>query len=630
MKKHNNGISNAQALKNLGAKNIIASTLVSVFFIAMIVVFFFVTYSSVRDSILTRGELDSALTAEQLNRYLISGFDVMKLAEYRVNTMLRDNASNAEILAFMTEQSDTITNARNENFTGIYGYIRGEYLDGAGWVPEDDYVPTERPWYTAAIEMNRQFALVDPYLDAQTGTVMMTLAVMLCDNESVIALDLTLAPIQAIMEESAAKHSGSYSVVIDGTGGVVAHSVKEHLGRNYLQETDTLGALIARRIFMQNELTFTINYHNTLYMVYVTPIENEWYSLSVIDASDIFIPLRAIMISTIVLLIITIGIVVSVLINISKKTLTAERLNTQLSSVSDIYLSMHDIDLVNNTFTCIKIKDPKVEKMIGNSSTNAQETLYTVMDALTAEMSRADVKQFLDLGTLDERLSETDSNTLTVEYLKSNDIWCRARFIVSERSPAGKTTRVLFMVEQIDEEKRRRDKLQYLSETDRMTGVNNRGSGEHKIRELMDKDVGGMFLLLDADKFKHINDTYGHATGDKVLIALAYCLRRAFRSSDIVMRLGGDEFAAFAEGIGDRKLASEKLDRLFSNLRSVRITELEGSPINVSIGVAFYSPNDKCTFDELYKRADTAAYESKKHEGCFVSYYNSLTDSVET
>ena len=623
----NNNISNSEALKKLGAKSLIASTLLAVFFVTLITVFFILTYSAVRENIVTRGELDSALSAEQLNRYLISGLDSMRLAAYRVNSMLTSGASNSDILAYMTDQSDTITNAMDENFTGIYGSIRGEYLDGSGWVPEEGYVATDRPWYTEARSMNGSLSLVDPYLDAQTGTVMMTLAVLLCDDESVIALDLSLAPIQTIMEETAAKSEGSYSVVIDGKGGVVAHSMKEHLGRNYMQETDTLGALIARRIFMQDELIFALNYNNRQYMVYATPIENEWYSLSVIDTGNIFLPLRLLLISTVVLLLITIVIIMSVLINISKKTLTAERLNVQLSSVSDIYLSMHDIDLRNGCFSRIKVKDPDVEKMIEANTSTAQETLYSVMDALTAEMSRADMKQFLDLDTLDERLN--GSNTITVEYLKTSNIWCRARFIVSERDPAGKISHVLFMVEKIDEEKRRRDKLQYLSETDRMTGVNNRGSGEHKIRELMDKGVGGMFLLLDADKFKHINDTYGHATGDKVLIAVAYCLRRAFRSSDIVMRLGGDEFAAFAEGIIDRKLASEKLNRLFSNLKSVRIAELEGNPINVSIGVAFFSPNDKCSFDELYKRADKATYESKKHNGCFVSYYNDITETVE-
>ena len=63
-------------------------------------------------------------------------------------------------------------------------------------------------------------------------------------------------------------------------------------------------------------------------------------------------------------------------------------------------------------------------------------------------------------------------------------------------------------MEVIDEQKRREKKLLYLSETDSMTGINNRGSGERKITEFLEKKKGGLFCLLDCDKFKKINDTY--------------------------------------------------------------------------------------------------------------------------
>ncbi|MBQ6967561.1 MAG: GGDEF domain-containing protein, partial [Lachnospiraceae bacterium] len=131
--------------------------------------------------------------------------------------------------------------------------------------------------------------------------------------------------------------------------------------------------------------------------------------------------------------------------------------------------------------------------------------------------------------------------------------WNRARFVVVERDNDGTLLSVLFMVETIDEEKKARDRLLYLSETDSMTGINNRGSGENKVRKLLLDGDGGMFMLLDVDKFKSINDTYGHAAGDKVLISIAECMRRAFRNNDVMMRLGGDEFAAFAPMVYTRE-----------------------------------------------------------------------------
>ena len=92
----------------------------------------------------------------------------------------------------------------------------------------------------------------------------------------------------------------------------------------------------------------------------------------------------------------------------------------------------------------------------------------------------------------------------------------------------GKINQIVFAIELIDEEKQRENHLLYLSETDAMTKLNNRGGGEKKITELISEGTEGMFCLLDADKFKSINDNFGHDVGDKVIIAIADCLKKAF------------------------------------------------------------------------------------------------------
>lgn len=72
-----------------------------------------------------------------------------------------------------------------------------------------------------------------------------------------------------------------------------------------------------------------------------------------------------------------------------------------------------------------------------------------------------------------------------------------------------------------------------------MTGIRNRGSGENKITEYLVRKQCGLLCLLDCDKFKSINDTYGHAVGDKVIIAIADTLRKSCRDDDVVLRLAG-------------------------------------------------------------------------------------------
>ena len=148
-----------------------------------------------------------------------------------------------------------------------------------------------------------------------------------------------------------------------------------------------------------------------------------------------------------------------------------------------------------------------------------------------------------------------------------------------------------------------------------MTGLRNRGSGEKTITELMTHGQEGMFCLLDADKFKSVNDNYGHDVGDKVIKAIANCLKHTFRTSDVVLRLGGDEFAAYALGVTDVERAKIIIDRLFNEIDKIDIPELGDRKINISLGAAFFVFNEGCNFGEIYKRADLAVYQSKKISG---------------
>jgi diguanylate cyclase (GGDEF)-like protein len=121
-------------------------------------------------------------------------------------------------------------------------------------------------------------------------------------------------------------------------------------------------------------------------------------------------------------------------------------------------------------------------------------------------------------------------------------------------------------------------------------------------------------LLLDVDRFKTINDTLGHATGDAVIAELGRTLSDRLRTTDVVARLGGDEFAVLLRRIeGDdarevaaslRELASERLSELpHSGLRGVTL----------SVGVATFGDGEEIpTMDELLSRADHAMYAAKR------------------
>ena len=221
--------------------------------------------------------------------------------------------------------------------------------------------------------------------------------------------------------------------------------------------------------------------------------------------------------------------------------------------------------------------------------------------------------EFVDITTVEDRLR--GKNTIVHEFTGKVSGWCRERFIPVDYDADGRLWHVLYCVENIDEEKRRENRLMYLAQTDLMTGIRNRGSGENKITEYLVRKQCGLLCLLDCDKFKSINDTYGHVVGDKVIIAIADTLRKSCRDDDVVLRLGGDEFAVFIPGMLDKERAEAFFDRLFSNIEHIDIAEMNGKHILLSLGACFYDGMDCITFDQLYRRADTAMYDSKKKQG---------------
>ncbi len=282
-----------------------------------------------------------------------------------------------------------------------------------------------------------------------------------------------------------------------------------------------------------------------------------------------------------------------------------------IASHARLYVTMHLLDLTGS-FIHELSRDPGVRLFAPGDGPLDQSRLDEAVRAMTSPESAVDMLGFIDLTTLPQRLA--DGGPLRREFLSAQYGWCRASLIVVDADEKGTVRQAVFAIEIIDEEKRREEHLRQLSETDAMTGLRNRGSGEREIRALMDMGLSGMFCLLDADKFKSINDTYGHEAGDKVIRAIADCLKKTFRDSDVVMRLGGDEFACYALGVNDEKEGTMMAETLFRAIGNIRIPELGQRTITVSLGCAFF-PGSGMDFTELYRRADAATYISKKTPG---------------
>ena len=132
-----------------------------------------------------------------------------------------------------------------------------------------------------------------------------------------------------------------------------------------------------------------------------------------------------------------------------------------------------------------------------------------------------------------------------------------------------------------------------------------------RISECIKNTRNFSLLLLDADKFKKINETHGHKIGDKVLIALAEICRNSLREDDIIARFGGEEFAIFLNDT-DTKTAEHVADRLVQNIAQTEFKGDDDAVIKVTVSVGVVSSEKTASFEVLMRQADEALYLAKR------------------
>ena len=595
--------------------------LLPLIYIGLIFLNFRYNYTTTSENIEYRLESTLLQYTSKLDDFLQPAAKIIDYASYNIEGMMRNGSDNDAILNYMEQETEYIMSDHRLDTEGIYGFLGGEYLSGIGWNPTPDFVPTARPWYIAGLNGGGDMVYVTPYTDKKTGERVMTIAKLLADNQSVIAIDVKMDGLQSITESLSLENDGSNAVfIINDAGEVITHSLPSEIGKNYLHSNDEPERTIAYNYLVEGQKEFTVKNDGYNELVYSNDLGGGWHVLSVADESHTFSALFSAARDSLLTGLIGTLIILFFLTVISRRRMEAENYIIELNSVSGIYVFMYSINLKEDTFEEINCLSEKISDLVGNKGTEARKLLKEIGILRSDERTRQELLDFTDLDTLESRLKDT--NTITLEFLNSEKIWNRARFITADRDPDGSLKSVLYMVEVIDKEKRSRDRLLYISETDRMTDINNRGSGENKVKKQLLAGDGGMFIVLDVDRFKSINDNYGHDVGDKVLIAIADCMKRTFRNNDIIMRLGGDEFAAFAPMVLNKEGGEIIVNRFLKQIDRITIVELKDRKISVSVGIAFYKPNDNYSFEELYKMADKCTYESKRIDASHATYYS--------
>lgn len=176
-------------------------------------------------------------------------------------------------------------------------------------------------------------------------------------------------------------------------------------------------------------------------------------------------------------------------------------------------------------------------------------------------------------------------------------------------------TRVMQAEQRLAEQQKQIQELESLASTDPLTGLLNRRGFEiffnqELARAQRHNTSGSVMLLIDLDRFKEINDTYGHQAGDACLILVGECLREHIRSVDAAARIGGDEFAVLLSHTDPEKAAScvHELKHALNSLQAAWGDAILS--IGASIGIKHVS--DTSSYETAYHAADRALYSDKK------------------
>lgn len=183
------------------------------------------------------------------------------------------------------------------------------------------------------------------------------------------------------------------------------------------------------------------------------------------------------------------------------------------------------------------------------------------------------------------------------------------------RNAAGEVTHYIASYTDISERKAAEERIEFIAHHDVLTGLFNRYSLEERLEQALltarRKRERLAVMFIDMDRFKNINDSLGHHTGDNLLVEIGRRLQREVRSSDIVARLGGDEFILVLNDVGSDTAVGGLAAQLVKRLGEVYRVEDQVLHITASIGISLY-PEDGEDVETLMKHADAAMYHAKE------------------
>ena len=284
-----------------------------------------------------------------------------------------------------------------------------------------------------------------------------------------------------------------------------------------------------------------------------------------------------------------------------------------IKALSSFYKVSFMIDVVHKVAQTIKHADV-INEHYQDGIIPHQVFLDTFSNRMVEDEYMEAVREFMNLDTMEQRMKDT--NVLSYEYHGKQIEWGRIVLAPAKWNQDGSLEKVVFAVQDITEQKNREEWMQYKLEHDELTGALNR-TAFNRVTKVLEKTVTPFALvLLDIDKFKGINDTYGHDVGDEVLSGLVSVINEKIRSTDKIFRLGGDEFVIIMNRL--KSTQAGRIKNIMEQINQTTMSGMNGLPsFSISAGVTF----SVLGYDEaVYHNADQALYRTKEttRRGCTI------------
>ncbi len=273
-----------------------------------------------------------------------------------------------------------------------------------------------------------------------------------------------------------------------------------------------------------------------------------------------------------------------------------------------------------------------LDSWVGETGCSQIMLLEGASDYMCSELILPRYRDLFRTFTDKDRMYQAYQNGKVMESLdyqrmyKGAPSWMRMLMHYTRSEENGEVYAYIFVTD-IDAQKKQELQLARMAETDAMTGLYNRCTAKKKIEDYMKEypDEESAVIMFDMDNFKTANDVFGHAYGDSMIRKNAEKLNSYFRENDIVCRMGGDEFLVLCRNIREEAV-NEKLKQILSDMEVTYHTGKKAIKFSISAGYAMI-PRQGNTFDELYRKADTALFTAKMNgKSTFVQYDSGMKE----